>query len=127
MFINPMWYDEVQRIGKKLCSPKGYLLHVISDLIGLLAIVCLIVVPVYLIYIGVSGTFTWPKLWLLIVPFAIAIVGNLLYSYSWYLADKRNFKYDYEKRISTWIDESGHQQSYKYRDTAHDSHESARE
>jgi hypothetical protein len=53
-------------------------------------------------------------LWLLVVPFVIAIVGNIMYSYSWHLADKRHFKYDHEKCVSTWVDESGNEQSYKY-------------
>lgn len=114
MFINPMWDNESQRIGKQRCTPAGYTLHGISDLIGLIAIIFLLGVPIYLVYAGVAGHFAWSMLWLLIVPFAIAIVGNLLHSYSWHLADKRQFKYDYDKRISTWIDEDGNQQSYKY-------------
>jgi hypothetical protein len=55
-------------------------------------------------------------LWFLAIPFAIAIVGNVIHSYSWHLADKRHFKYDYEKCISTWGDDSGNHQSYKYVD-----------
>ena len=52
--------------------------------------------------------------WLVLVPFAIAIVGNLLHSYSWHLATRRQFHYDYENRVATWVDDSGVPQSYKY-------------
>ena len=91
----------------------GYRLHVISDLIGFVATLCLIGVPVYLAYTGVRGRFAWNMLWLLLIPFAIAIIGNLLFRYSWHLADKKHFNYDYKNAVSTWL-ESGVQKSYKY-------------
>jgi len=90
------------------------MLHVISDLIGFIALICLLGVLIYLVYARIRGQFTWGMLWFLVVPFTIAIAGNILHSYSWYLADKHQFKYDYEKAISTWVNESGVQQSYKY-------------
>ena len=129
MFINPMWYHESERVGKQRCTPTGYMLHVISDLIGFIALICLLGVLIYLVYARIRGQFTWGMLWFLVVPFTIAIAGNILHSYSWYLADiagnilhsyswyladKHQFKYDYEKAISTWVNESGVQQSYKY-------------
>ena len=118
MFINPMWDHESQRIGKQRCTPTGYMLHGISDVIGFIAIISLLGIPIYLVYAGIRGQFSWSMLWLPAVPFVIAIVGNILHSYSWHLADKRQFKYDYEKCISTWVDESGARQSYKYDATA---------
>lgn len=113
MFINPMWDSESQRIGKQRCTPTGYMLHVVSDLIGFIALICLLGTTIYLVYSGVRGDFKRSMLWSLLIPFSIAIIGNILHSYSWYLADKRQFKYDHEKCISTWVDESGRQQSYK--------------
>jgi len=113
MFINPMWDNESQRIGKQKCTPTGYLLHGISDLIGLIAIICLLGMPIYLVYSGIRGHFTWSMLWLLLIPFGIAIAGSVLHSYSWYLAAKKQFKYDSDKRISTWI-EPGVEKSYKF-------------
>ena len=114
MFINPMWDNESQRIGKQRCTPTGYMLHGISDLIGFIAIIFMLGILTYLLYAGIRGQFAWSLLWLLAIPFAIAIVGNILHHYSWHLADKRQFKYDYENRISTWVDENGDQQSYEY-------------
>jgi hypothetical protein len=38
LFINPMWDNEAERIGKQKCTPLGYALHAISDLIGFIAL-----------------------------------------------------------------------------------------
>lgn len=114
MFINPMWSSESQRIGMQRCSPKGYMLHGISDLIGLIATLLLFGVPIYIVYAAVGGRFTATMLFLLLVPITAAIAGNVLHSYSWRLADKRQFKYDYEKDFATWVDESGIKRSYKF-------------
>ncbi|MDA0835254.1 MAG: hypothetical protein O2955_17485 [Planctomycetota bacterium] len=114
MFINPMWDHESQRIGKQKCTPTGYMLHGISDLIGFIALICLLGTLIYFAYAGIRGHFVGSMLWLLVIPFGIALVGNILHSYSWHLADKRQFKYDCEKCISTWVDARGTEQSYKY-------------
>ena len=115
MFINPMWFHESQRIGKQKCTPTGYMLHTISDLIGFIALICLIGVLVYLGYLAVQDEFTWSLAWLLLLPFAVAIAGNILHSYSWHLAEKRQFKFNHETCISTWVDESGAPQSYQFK------------
>ena len=111
-----MWQDEVQRIGKRRCTPVGYNLHGISDLIGFLAIILLISIPCYLVYSAFRGSFTWLLLLLLLVPFAVAIIGNILHSYSWRLAETREFKYDYEKRLSTWRNPNGTMQTFCFDD-----------
>ena len=36
MFIPRMWFDEVERIGKQRCTPQGYGLQGIGDLVGFL-------------------------------------------------------------------------------------------
>ena len=94
MFVNPIWQDEVQRIGKQRCTPTGYLLHTISDMIGFVAIILLLTVVCCLIYSGFRGTFTWSQLWFLIIPVATAVVGSLVHAWSWNLADRLDFKYD---------------------------------
>lgn len=121
MFINPMWSCESQRIGMQRCTPKGYMLHGISDLIGLIAIFLLLGVPIYLAYSAICGQFAAKMLWLFLIPFIVAIAGNLFHSYSWHLADKQQFKYEYEKSLATWVDVSGIEQSYQFRVTDDDS------
>lgn len=111
-----MWQDEVQRIGKKRCTPTGYRLHGVSDLIGFVALILLLGVTCHLIYSTCVGTATWLSLWMLFISFGLAITGNMLHSYSWHLANTRQFKYDYEKRIATWCNRDGGVETYTYED-----------
>ena len=37
-----MWDNESERIGKQRCTPLGYALHVVSDLIGFLGLLLLL-------------------------------------------------------------------------------------
>lgn len=116
MFINPMWQDEVQRIGKQRCTPMGFRLHLLSDLIGFLALILLLAVPCYFTYTAFCGMFRVVTLWMLLLPFVVAIAGNVLHSYSWQLADARQFKYDYEKRVASWHTVSGTIETFDYRE-----------
>lgn len=111
-----MWQDEVQRIGKQRCTPTGYRLHGISDLIGFIAIILLLGVSFHIAYSAFQGTFTWSSLVLLLTPIGVAIVGNILHSYSWHLAEIRGFKYDYEKRTSTWRNFNGDLETFNFDD-----------
>jgi hypothetical protein len=115
MFIPRMWFDEVERIGKQRCTPFGYALQGIGELVGFLGLLLLLGIPAYLAYRGVAGTFAWSLLWLLAVPFVVAIVGRLMVEFSWWLAFRKLFHYDYERRESTWI-EAGEKRSYTFSD-----------
>ena len=64
LFINPMWDSESERIGKQKCTPLGYKLHGISDLIGFASLLLLLVTGVYLRYRSVVGTYHSTLLWL---------------------------------------------------------------
>jgi hypothetical protein len=72
-------------------------------------------VPVYLAYRGVAGTFRWSLLWLLAVPFAIGVAGSVIVAFSWSLASRKQFRYDYERRVSSWL-EGEQERSYTYAD-----------
>jgi len=111
-FINPMWDHESERIGKQRCTPRGYALHAISDLIGLLGLLLLLASGAYLGYRGMVGTFRPGLLWLFAVPFGLAIVSSALFHYSWALARRKGFRYDYDAREASWI-ENGERQTYK--------------
>jgi hypothetical protein len=115
MFIPRLWFDEVERIGKQRCTPVGYALQVVGDHIGCLDLLLLLGVPLYLAYTGVVGTFRWPLLWLLAVPVVLGIVGSLIVGYSWSLAYRKRFHYDYERRVSSWT-EGGQERAYTYGD-----------
>ncbi len=115
MFIPRIWSDEVERIGKQRCTPLGYALQVIGDLIGFLGLLTLLGMPVYLAYRAGVGTFDRSLLWLLTVPFAIGIAGRFMVEFSWWMARRKKFHYDYERRESIWI-EGGEKRSYKFSD-----------
>jgi hypothetical protein len=104
LFINPMWDHESERIGKQKCTPLGYALHVTSDLIGFVALLLLMGTGAYIGYRGIAGTFHARLLWLFVAPFALAFVGSVLYRYSWRLAHKKGFRYDYDSREAIWLD-----------------------
>jgi hypothetical protein len=112
-FINPMWDNESERIGKQRCTPLGYTLHVISDLIGFVGLLLLFATGAYLGYRGIVGTFHTGLLWFFAIPFGLAFIGSALFNYSWLLARRKGFRYDYDAREASWI-ENGERQTYRW-------------
>ena len=115
MFVPRIWFDEVERIGKQKCTPLGYALQGVGDIVGLLGLLMVLGMPVYLAYRGVVGTFTWSLLWLVPAPFVIAIAGRLMVELSWWMAYRKKFNYDYERRESSWV-EGSEKRSYTFSD-----------
>src|SRR4051812_24353692 len=117
LFINPMWDNEAERIGMQRCTPLGYALHGISDLVGFVALLLLFGISVYSGYRGIVGTFRTIFFWLFLIPFGLAMIGSMLYRISWVLAYRRGFHYDYKCREASWL-ERGERRTYKYTDAA---------
>ena len=115
MFIPRIWSNEVERIGKQRCTPLGYTLQGIGDLVGFLGLLMFLGMPVYLIYRGVIGTFNWNLLWLLTAPFVIGIVGRVMVEFSWWMAFRKKIHYDDERSESSWI-EGGEKRLYTFGD-----------
>jgi hypothetical protein len=113
LFIHPMWDHESQRIGKQKCTPTGYALHGIGEMIGILGLLFLFVAPTILVCKWSSGTFEAALFWLLAVPFGLGVVSEILVQLSWRLALRKGFKYDYERCEASWI-EAGERRTYKY-------------
>lgn len=112
-FMYPMYDHESQRIGKQRCTPLGYRLHVIAELLGFIGLLLLLGIGVYLGYRWYTNAFHSFLLWLLIIPFALGFIGNCLYWYSWRLAVKKGFCYDYETREASWV-EGGERRVYRW-------------
>jgi hypothetical protein len=112
LFIHPMWDNESQRIGKQMCTPIGYAIHEIAELIGFVGLLLLVGTPVSLVYSWIVGTFSASLVWLLAAPFGLGVISEVLYQYSWWLASRKGFHYDYEKREASWL-EAGERRSYK--------------
>jgi hypothetical protein len=113
LFIHPMWSHESERIGKKKCTPAGYALHVLAELIGFIGLLFLLAVPVLLAYRGLTSTFHISLLWLLTVPICLGVVSEVSYQYSWYLAHRKGFHYDGERSEASWTD-AGECRTYKW-------------
>ena len=112
LFIHPMWDNESQRIGKQLCTPTGYTVHVISELIGFSGLLLLLATLAVFAWKGAAGTFHLPNLWLLTLPFILGAISEALFRFSWYLALRKQFHYDYERREASWI-EAGERRTYR--------------
>lgn len=105
MFINPMWDSESQRVGKRECTPRGYQLHQVSDLVGFVALLLLPVTFFYLQYRDVAGSFDSSLRWLYAIPIAVAFAGTVLHRYSWLLATRKGFKYDPATSEASWLED----------------------
>jgi len=116
LFISPMWDNEAERIGKQKCTPVGYTLHGISDLMGLAALLLLLGGGPYLAYRAITGTFHASLFLFMPLPFGIAMIAAVLYRFSWRLAYQKGFRYDYETREASWLDH-GQRHTYRCRQT----------
>jgi hypothetical protein len=116
MFIFPMWDNESERIGKQRCTPLGYALHGVAELLGFIGLLLLPGIAVFLIYRGITSDFRLRLLWLLSVPFALGIFAQVLYRYSWRLASLRKFQYDGDSRTASW-EEDGKRVEFKDKST----------
>ena len=113
LFIQPMWLTESQRLGKQKCTPAGYALHVIAELIGFFGLLLLLAVPAVLAWSWFAGTFRASLWWLFAVPFGLGLVSEVLFQYSWWLALRKGFRYDDARCEASWF-EAGERRTYKY-------------
>jgi hypothetical protein len=113
LFIYPMWDHESQRIGKYRCTPLGYKLHGIAELLGFIGLFLLLVVLAYLGCRKQDGTFQVWLWWLLAAPLGVGLVSECLYCYSWKLAARRGFQYNGETHEASWM-EGGQRQVYRW-------------
>jgi hypothetical protein len=97
------------------CTPLGYALNGIGGLFWFFGSLTIPGMPIYLGYTWIVGTFSWPLLWLLLLPCPVILVGSVLIAVSWILACRKQFLYDYERDESSWI-EGGNKRSYTLSD-----------
>ena len=116
LFIHPMWDHESQRLGKLKCTPTGYALHVVGEMIGFLGLLLLPGMVVLLILQWMDGSLRSAQLGLLAVPFCVGIVSEGLIQLSWWLARRKGFQYDYEHREASWLEER-QRRTYRYPET----------
>lgn len=115
MFIQPMWSDEVERIGFRRCTPFGYALHGVGGLLGFVGLLTLFAALAYLAYRGTAGSFEVSLLWLPLASLVLGVVGRALTAFARSLAMRKSYRYDYASRVSRWI-ESGCERTYTFDD-----------
>ena len=115
MFVQPMWSDEVERIGFRRCTPIGYALHGVAGLLGFIGLLLLLAALVYLAHRGVNGTFEPSLLWMPVVALGFGLAGWSLTAIARSLAKRKSFRYDYASRVSRWVEE-GSEQAYSFDD-----------
>jgi hypothetical protein len=103
-FFFPMWDNLSQKIGKQKCTPFGFMLHSLASSLGAVGFLLLLVLSLYLGYSLLSGNFHRSLLWLLSAPFGMGLLAQIMYMFSWHLADKRGFEYDYDRREASWLE-----------------------
>ena len=113
LFIHPMWDHETERIGKQKCTPTGYAMHALADLLGFVGLLLLVGAFIFLGYKGIAGSFRASLLWLLAIPFGIGVVSEVLFQVSWVVALRRGFEYDPKSCVASW-EENGKRITYKW-------------
>jgi len=113
LFIHPMWDHESQRIGKRKCTPAGYALHVIGEMIGFFGLQFRFVVPGVVVRKWWAGTLEPSLCWIFALAYGLGVVSEILVQSSWSLALMKSFKYDYERCEASWM-EAGECRTYKY-------------
>lgn len=89
LFIHPMWLCENQREGMQTCTPLGYKLRVLGDLIGLGGLIMLMVVLGLLILRYFRHQTTSADYCLLLLPFIVGLIGKVLFMLGWHLAAQK--------------------------------------
>jgi len=111
IFIHPMWDTETQRLGLKTCTPFGYFLRELADGIGYLGLFIFLATPIYILYRIFAHRFAWHLCWGFLIAILVGIIGRVVYEFSWRVAVKKQFRYDSERGIVSWI-EAGHERFY---------------
>jgi len=95
------------------CWLLGYNIHGVGELIGFIGLLTLPVTIAYMLYIAIFGDFAASTWLLLLIPFGMGVVSEVMVQVSWAMVSKRGFNYDHEKREASWI-ENGRRVTYQY-------------
>lgn len=107
-----MWCCETERLGMKKCTLLGYTLRSTAPLILVATGITLIYAPLLMIMEAIRGRFEWGMSLLFLCPLFFAVTYMLMPVVSSMLLKRREFEFDYETCIASWIDKSGEQRTY---------------
>lgn len=112
VFVPPMWDNECERIGKKLCTPAGALLHSFAEITAFCGLLMEVVGAGLFVFSLLSDASSiWPACGVIITGLLVNGCGRWLYWYSWKLARRKKFSYDATLREASWI-EGGQQRVF---------------
>lgn len=111
VYITRTWFSENERRGFMACTPAGYRLVGLAGWIGALGWLQFLVLIALLILSAATRLFRPPSLWLFASPIAFGVVAQLLDVSGRSLARRRQFTYQYEPDLASWL-EGGARRTY---------------
>jgi len=114
LFIYPMWDSEAERLGLQKCCRLSYTLRTIAEIGGAIGLYYLFFVIIYLLYKIFIGIFEINDLFILIYPFILAFICEIIFKTSYVIANKKLYKFNVKTGITTWI-ENGKEESYSFK------------
>ena len=112
LFIYPMWDSENERLGFKECTPSGYFLREIAELIGFAGLIALIGIIWRLGIILANNSFCKEHLYILAIPFGIGIISETIFQIAYKIAKHKHYNYDLSNGETSWI-KNGERKTYK--------------
>ena len=97
-----MWSSENERKGFQECTPAGYVIYGIAELILVAFYLSALGVAMYVLSSLVQGLLSARRFALLALPAGLLTAGWLLSKTAWYLAERKGFKYDHKENKCTW-------------------------
>lgn len=102
LFFHRMWDSEIERIGFRKCSPAGYQIRHLGELVGFIGLVWFVGALLYLLYTAVTLSFTLASLRLLLWPLALGVLSDILVLISRMAVNRKDFQYNEGERRSSW-------------------------
>jgi hypothetical protein len=98
------WEGENERLGFRACTRRGYNLLGVGEYTALAGVILLWGVIAYVLGRG-QAHFSAHDLWWLLPPAAVIVAGQVISRIGWWLAERKQFHYDYDSNSVTWIEQ----------------------
>ena len=99
-----MWDNEAERVGLQRCTPLGYFIYGLGDLLGAISLLSFLFTPLWLAFLWWSDSISFNSFWPLLLSIFLIFLRLSLGAVTWTLASKRGFRYDPETRTAHWIE-----------------------
>ena len=99
-----MWSSENERLGFKRCTPLGYFLVSLAFLMFVTAAVALVAVCFLVVSRGLAARLSLDLLYFFLAPGCLGLAGWICHRVAWFLAQRKQFVYDYQSDKCHWND-----------------------